>query len=107
MKCPIFAPHKEAAIAQLVERFTRNEEVPSSSLGCGSGKENRTTYGSLFVFPASGTADARPPEGVGASGRHAAGAGCPSRAAIKKKADRPFVDLSAAAPQVGLEPTTP
>ena len=25
-----------AAIAQLVERFTRNEEVPSSSLGCGS-----------------------------------------------------------------------
>ncbi len=29
---------KEAAIAQLVERFTRNEEVPSSSLGCGSQK---------------------------------------------------------------------
>ncbi len=28
-----------AAIAQLVERFTRNEEVASSSLACGSGNQ--------------------------------------------------------------------
>ncbi len=32
----ICARKPQAAIAQLVERFTRNEEVPSSSLGCGS-----------------------------------------------------------------------
>ena len=55
MKCPIFAPHKEAAIAQLVERFTRNEEVPSSSLGCGSGQRG-TAAGEFplqpFRFPA-------------------------------------------------------
>ncbi len=41
MKSPIVAPRKEAAIAQLVERFTRNEEVPSSSLGCGSKETER------------------------------------------------------------------
>lgn len=38
----------EAAIAQLVERFTRNEEVPSSSLGCGSAKT--VCYQAVFLF---------------------------------------------------------
>ena len=41
-----------AAIAQLVERFTRNEEVPSSSLGCGSEQRSghRMMVGPFFYW---------------------------------------------------------
>ena len=39
-----------AAIAQLVERFTRNEEVPSSSLGCGSKNVGCRPYSLRAVF---------------------------------------------------------
>ena len=57
----------DAAIAQLVERFTRNEEVTSSSLVCGSAKTPETLIVS-GVFCVVGDGAGRSERG-GAEGR--------------------------------------
>ena len=48
-KVQVYLPSESAAIAQLVERFTRNEEVAGSSPACGS-TQSRSFELKLLLF---------------------------------------------------------